>query len=148
MFIIETDASGYGVGAVLMQKGRPIASYSKILGSRSQHKSIYEKELMVICLAVQKWEKKLRFITQQRELGADFQRWVSKLIGFDFEIQFKPGASNRVADVLSRTKVGEMEFGVTKDDLLVRTNQRFWQRRGNTWVSLRMITRSCIKVDL
>lgn len=86
---------------------------------------MYEKELMAICLAVQKWkhyllghhffihtdQQSLRYITQQREIGAGFQKWVSKLIGFDFEIQFKPGAANRVADALSRKTVGDVELG-------------------------------------
>lgn len=121
-FVVETDASGYGLGVVLMQKDRPIAFYSRVLGVCARGKSIYEKELMAICLAVQKWkhyllgrrfvirtdQQSLRFITQQREIGADYQKWVRKLIGFDFEIQYKPGVSNRVADALSRKEEGEV----------------------------------------
>ena len=124
-FVVETDASGYGIGAVLMQASRPIAFYSKLLGVRAQQKSVYEKELMAICFAVQKWrhyllgrhfvvrtdQQSLRYITQQREIGAEFQKWMSKLMGYDFEVQYKPGSSNRVADALSRKTVGEVVLG-------------------------------------
>ena len=44
-FIIETDASGYGVGAVLQQNGHPIAYLSKTLAPKHQSLSTYEKEL-------------------------------------------------------------------------------------------------------
>lgn len=51
-FIIETDASDYGIGAVLQQNGHPIAYVSKALGPRTQGLSTYEKESLAILLAI------------------------------------------------------------------------------------------------
>lgn len=54
-FIVETDASGVGLGVVLMQGNRPIAYYSKKLSDKAQLKLTYKHELMAIVLAIQQW---------------------------------------------------------------------------------------------
>jgi hypothetical protein len=54
-FTLETDACATGIGAILMQQGKPLAFYSKGLGSHNSTKSIYEKEAMAILLALKKW---------------------------------------------------------------------------------------------
>ena len=118
IFVLETDASNEGIGAVLMQDGHPLAFLSRSLGPRWQKLSVYEKELLAIVTAVQKWEqylsgahfiiksdqKSLKWLLQQR-ISTPFQQfWLSKLMGFDYEIQYKGGVDNKVADALSRVQ--------------------------------------------
>ena len=115
-FVLETDASDYGVGALLIQNEQPLAYFSKKLSLRMQQASTYVRELYAITEAVKKWRQYLlgrRFLirTDQKSLKAlldqviltlEQQKCLAKLLGFQYSIVYKPEKDNRVADALSR----------------------------------------------
>ncbi|MCH80279.1 Ty3/gypsy retrotransposon protein, partial [Trifolium medium] len=119
-FVIECDASGTGIGAILMQDKRPVAYFSKALGVRNLSKSAYEKELMAVVLAIQHWrpyllgrkfvvstdQRSLKQLMQQKIVTAEQQNWAAKLMGYDFDIIYKQGKLNKGADALSRVYEG------------------------------------------
>lgn len=54
-FVIQSDASGEGIGAVLTQNIKPIAFMSKVLGVTKKSWSIYAKEMLAILEAICMW---------------------------------------------------------------------------------------------
>lgn len=136
-FEIECDASGRGIGAVLMQKKKPIAYFSKALSKNNLSKSAYEKELMALVLAVQHWrpyllgrrfvvysdQKSLRHLLQQRITTADQQNWIAKLLGYHFEVVYKPGPENKAADALSRIHEEVELKGITSFPICLQEQQ-------------------------
>lgn len=54
-FVIQTDASSYGMGDVLLQDGHRISYFSKIFCLKLQNSSTYFRELHSITLVVKKW---------------------------------------------------------------------------------------------
>ncbi|KAA0036907.1 Transposon Ty3-G Gag-Pol polyprotein [Cucumis melo var. makuwa] len=115
-FEIEIDASGYGIGAVLMQNKRSITFLGHTLALRHRVKPVYERELMAVVLAVQLWrpyllgrkfvvktyQKSLKFLLEQRVIQPQYQKWIAKLLGYSFEVVYKPGLKNETVDALSR----------------------------------------------
>ena len=107
-----------------MQDAHPLAFISRALGPKWQRLFVYEKELLAIVFAVQKWEQyltgthfiiktdqnSLKWLLQQKISTPFEQFWLSKLLGFDYEIQYKKGKENVAADALSRVNGVEILF--------------------------------------
>jgi hypothetical protein len=104
-FVLECDASGKGIGAVLMQEGRSVAFTNKQLSERHLGQSIYEKEMLAILHVVDLWHpyllgqhfqiktdhQSLKHFLEQRISSPEQQKWVTKLFGYDYEIIYKKG---------------------------------------------------------
>ena len=123
-FILETDASGIGLEAVLLQekddgKLHPVAYTSRAL-HRSE-KNCHSSKLEFLALkwaiteqfkeylsykpfAVRTDNNPLTYIMMTLNLDAVGQRWVNALASFNFKIEYLKGTDNKVADVLSHVK--------------------------------------------
>ena len=120
-FTIETDASGVGMGAVLSQKGHLIAFFSNSFTSKLLGALAYVRGLCAITTAVKKWRQYLLghhfvIITDHRSLKELLTRviqtpeqhmYLTRLLGYDYEIQYRSGSHNQAVDALSRLPESE-----------------------------------------
>jgi len=121
VFIVECDASTHGFVAVLLQEQHPIAYFSRPIAPRHRALAAYERELIGLVHAVRHWRPylwgrtflvrtdhySLKFLLDQHLSTIPQHLWVGKLLGFDFSVEYKPGATNIVADALSRRDTSE-----------------------------------------
>ena len=119
-FFVQTDASGVGLGAVLLQEQDgllyPCLYASKKLLDRETRYSVIERECLAIVWALQKFaryllgrrfvlqtdHRPLQFLNSSRLLNARLARWALLLQEFDFSVEHIQGCKNNLADFLSR----------------------------------------------
>ncbi|XP_016679235.1 uncharacterized protein [Gossypium hirsutum] len=118
-FEIECDASGVGIGAILIQEKRPVAYFSEKLSGATLNYPVYDKEMYALIRALETWQhyllpkefvihtdhEVLRYITGQHKLKKRHATWVEFLESFPYVIRYKKGKDNVVADALSRRYV-------------------------------------------
>ena len=99
-----------------MQNKHPIAFKSRKLTKTERHYSTYDKEMLAIMHALEKFRQylvcgrfniktdhnSLRFFMNQKDLNDRQQKWVSKIQAYNFDIEYVKGTHNVVADALSR----------------------------------------------
>jgi hypothetical protein len=123
-FILETDASHMGLGAVLSQEqpeGRRVIAYASrgLRGGEKNPTGYSSKKLELLALVWAVTTKfrdyleggsftvftdnnPLTYVMKTEKLPALEQRWVGDLANFNFSIQYKSGKHNANADALSR----------------------------------------------
>ena len=119
-FILRTDASGHAIGAVLEQDGKPLGFLSQKLSDTEMRYSTYEQELLAVIRALERWRhllmtsettvytdhQALEYLTRinaDKPIRGKIARWLSFLDLFQrLTISYLPGATNVVADALSR----------------------------------------------
>ena len=122
-FVVYTDASGQGIGGVLMQKDRqniehPVAYFSRKLDKHQLNYSPIEKECLAIVLTLTHFavylnnghttlvytdHNPLAFLSKMKDKNQKLLRWSLLLQEFDICIKHVRGVDNVIADMLSRS---------------------------------------------
>ena len=113
---VVTDASGFGLGAVLLQDDRPVAFESRKMSSAERNYPVSEQELLAVVHALRAWRcylegavgltiitdhKPNTFLDSQAVLSRRQARWSEFLSRFSYVLVYCPGKTN-MADPLSR----------------------------------------------
>jgi len=109
---VDYDASGVGVGAILIQDQHPIAYFSEKLNASRKNYSTYDKEFHALVRALYYLRPKqfvlhldhkaLKNLNGQHKLNPRNTKWIEFLQSFSFVDKHKKGSTNAVADALSR----------------------------------------------
>lgn len=128
--VVSTDASDYGLGAVLQQTDgentRTIQFASRSLSPAERRYSTGEKEALACLWACEKWHvylwgRKFTLLTDHQALATLLSekgsgrkplrigRWTARLLNYTFTVQYRKGEQNKVADALSRNPLDTSE---------------------------------------
>ncbi|CAM5115715.1 unnamed protein product [Eretmochelys imbricata] len=139
--IVTTDASDYGLGAVLTQlheddTERTVEFASRTLSNAERKYSTVEKEPLACVWATEKWRTYLwgctfKLRTDHSPLttllttkglgraGYRIARWSARLLSFNYELEYNPGNQNVVADCLSHLPLPSPDGSLEDEDVVV-----------------------------
>ena len=124
-FVIQTDSSSFGIGAVLGQtvEGdfKPISFISRKLNKAETNYSVIEQECLAIKWAIEYYSNylygarfrirtdhaPLTWLRQNKDRNCRLTRWALALQPYDFVIEYIKGNDNFLADMLSRAPIQE-----------------------------------------
>ncbi|GKD56732.1 putative reverse transcriptase domain-containing protein [Tanacetum coccineum] len=149
-FMVYCDASGLGLGCVLMQRGTVIAYASRQLKIHEKNYTTHDLELGAVVFTLKIWRqylygtkrviytdhKSLQHIFNQKELNMRQRRWIELFSDYDCEILYHPGKANVVADAL------RLQRGL--DELIKRRSDGALYYLDRIWVPLKGDVRTLI----
>jgi hypothetical protein len=114
-FDVYRDASGTGLGGVLMEEGWVISYSSRQLRCHEEHYPTHDLDLAAVVMALRTWRhyllgnavhvytdhKSLKYIFTQPDLNMSQRRWLELIKDYELEVHYHPGKANVIADVLS-----------------------------------------------
>ena len=128
-FVLYTDASDIGVGAVLAQRDangeEKVISYaSKGFSSSEKNWAVTEKEAFAVVWALQYFHayvygvkiivysdhKALNWLRNMKHPSGKLARWILKLEQYDYEIIHRPGSLMAHVDALSRAPINSIQI--------------------------------------
>lgn len=126
-FKVNSDASNFALGAVLLQEGHPIAYASRTLNEHEVKYGTPEKELLAVVWACRYFRPYIygkEFLLQTdhealkwlhtkylgKDLNPRLQRWILSLGEYNIKIDYLKGKDNRIADFLSRINAESHEI--------------------------------------
>ena len=145
-FTLHTDASGNAIGAVLSNlNSRPIAFASKALNKAEANYSTIEKELLALVWAIRHFRpylygRKFDVYTDHRPLvylftltdpSSRLTKFRLALEEYNFEVMYKKGSENVVADALSRISIEDLK-ALTPQESFVCTRAQSRSNKNNS----------------
>ena len=137
-FILQTDAGGKGVAAVLLQQfpegTRAVAYASRTLTAQERKYSIYELEALAVLYGVEKFRmylehaefllqtdnQALSWVLARPRKSGTLGRWALRISAFKFSVEHMRSSQNIIADTLSRIFEG-YEDGISGVDVQGRS---------------------------
>ena len=123
-FVLQTDASSVGLGAILEQNGHVVAYASRALTKAKQQYSVIQKECLAAVFAMKQYRhyllgqlltdhSPLQWLSAQKMEGL-LCRWALAMQEYDFTIKYHKGNQNSNADALSRRVHPEVTTATTQ----------------------------------
>ena len=121
-YTLYSDASGIGLGCVLMQDGKVVAYASRRLKPHEQNYPTHDLELAAVVFALKIWRhylygekcknftdhKSLKYFLTHKDLNLRQRWWLELFKDYDCIIYYHPGKANVVADALSRKMISAL----------------------------------------